>query len=221
MTLRAAIIGAGRIGCGFNWSDDAYTHAGAYRHWGARVKLGGVIEKDPERRSAAQTKWAVPVSDRLDWLMDLRPDIVSICTNPEDRHEILDFLRGKPWLKGVWCEKPWKGGKLHCPTQVNYMRRADPAHQFYASKAGTHLRLVVYGKPDETTMCHFYDLSYWWKVPLEYRDYNGPCAYILETPEKAVFFDKGGVEGGPCFSLMLANLIDHVENPKIPLFSPV
>lgn len=220
--LKAAIIGAGRIGTGFNWNDDAYTHAGAYRYHRSRVRLAGIVEKDVERRSDASVKWAAPASERLDWLLDLQPDIVSICTGPKERVEVLDFLRGKPWLKGVWCEKPWKGRKLDVPTQVNYLRRADKKHQHIASLSKTHQpKLIVYGKPDETTMCHFYDLAHWWNAVLDYRDYNGPCAYVVQYPGMGPdFFDNGGINPGECMNGMLGNLLDHVEK-KTPLYSPV
>jgi len=219
---RALVIGAGRIGAGFGWNDDSYTHAGAYRALSDRVELVGFVENDLERRVKANMKWKVPTYDNVAMaLYVLNPDIVSVCVQPEQQDEVMDQVNGM--VKAVWCEKPWVTTfKPSIPVQVNYMRRGDPWHRDLREN---HIMddgydtLIVYGKDDETTRCHFVDLAKWWKVKLDYRPFVGPCAYILRTTERDYFFDAGGVDGGTCFEAMLGNLLDHVDNGT-PLWSP-
>lgn len=215
---KALIIGAGRIGAGFDWSDDAYTHAGAYKALTDRVDLLGFVEPDPERAGAAKRKWLLPAYDDLaDALGYVKPDVVSICTGPDDRAEILSLVDACPSVKGIWCEKPWRGSYPRQPVQVNYLRRADPDHRYIANIKSASI-LVVYGKDDETTKCHFLDLAKFWSCKLDYRPFNGPCAYIF-LGAGTRFFDNGGIDAGACMKGMLENLLDHLDKGT-PLYSP-
>lgn len=220
---RAVIIGAGRIGAGWNWHDDSHTHAGAYLALKDRVELVGFVEPWMDRADAATKKWGVP-QVFMNQLGELNVNIVSVCVHPEQRAEVLKSLQWREDLDGsvagIWCEKPWVwDGKFRGRVQVNYQRRADQLHQSLAIANVLNRRLVVYGKDDETTRCHFRDLARWWKVPLEYRPFQGPCAYILETDGAPFWFDAGGVDSGKCFKAMLGNLLDAVEG-KADLWSP-
>jgi len=76
--------------------------------------------------------------------------------------------------------------------------------------------------------CHFEDLKKWWKCSLDYRTFNGGCAYLYQADKEyqehdnsngLEFFDNGGVDGGTCFKAMLGNLLDHIEG-KAELWSP-
>ena len=230
MTRKALIIGAGRIGAGWGWKDLSYTHAGAYRAHKDRVELIAFVEPNAERADQAERMWGVTAYETLEEaLTSWKPSIVSVCTQPEDQINVMSRLEIDPNVEGVWCEKPYMGFPSKKPVQVNYMRRADPGHQFWKERVWRDRlgdtrnypeRLIVYGKDDLTTRCHFYDLAKWWGCVLEYRPFNGPCAYILETSDgKARFFDNGGVDGGFCFQGMLKNLLDHLDNDT-PLWSP-
>lgn len=220
---RALVIGAGRIGAGFNWHDDAYTHAGAYKALKDRAELVGFVEPDIDRGIAATQKWgAINYPDLEEALKLARPDIVSVCVQPDQQEAVLDRLPDT--LKGVWCEKPLMStcNEWPWPMQVNYMRRGDQAHRVMR-KMSTFMTLTVYGKDDVHTKCHFEDLAAFWKARLDYRAINGPCSYVLhvpgESPSKAVFFDNGGVDGGKCFKAMLTNLLDTIDG-KDTLWSP-
>lgn len=226
---RCLIVGAGRIGAGFNWHDDDYTHAGAYRALSDRVELVGFVETDEERANAARAKWEVPVKMTLiDAFVDLRPDIVSVCVQPEWQSYILGQLGQYKGIKGIWCEKPWTGTCVDgVPMQVNFMRRADPEHRFIAGEYRGG-RLVVYGKDDIHTRCHFEDLQRWWEAELDYRPLLGPCSYVYTTSRKRLpllegdgvfFFDNGGVRPASCMKAMLANLLSNIDHGT-PLFSP-
>lgn len=227
MKHRALVIGAGRIGAGYNWHDLEYTHAGAYKALADRVELVGFVEPDYNRRFAAGLQWKVPTYESVAVALHaLHPDIVSVCVQPDQQDEVMDQVNGM--CNAVWCEKPWVTTfKPLCPVQLNFMRRGDHQHQLIAQlRAGG--RLIVYGKDDIHTKCHFEDLAKWWDAELDYRPLVGPCSYVyLESRERylahevegVTFFDNGGVDGGQCFKAMLGNLLDHIDNGT-PLWSP-
>ena len=214
MKHRAVVVGAGRIGAGYNWDQDlAYTHAGAYQALRDRVELVGFVEHDENRAARAKEKWNVPVyEDVPTGIMALRPDIVSVCVQPSVQQFVMSLIED---VKAIWCEKPFVSKAPEgIPVQVNYMRHGDPLHRQIAAEVPGQ-KLVVYGKDDIHTRCHFEDLGRWWQAELDYRVFNGPCAYIYGNH----FFDKGGVDGGKCFKAMLENLLDHVDTGT-PLWSP-
>jgi hypothetical protein len=216
---KALIIGAGRIGAGFRWADDSYTHAGAYRALKDRVDLIAFVEPNPERADAAEKKWGVTAYETLEEaLTSWKPSIVSVCTQPEDQINVMSRLEIDPNVEGIYCEKPYMGFPSKKAVQVNYLRRGDPAHRHIASMPHLNTRLIVYGKDDLTTKCHFLDLAEWWKCELDYRPFNGPCAYAVQGAGSR-FFDNGGVNGGECMKAMLGNLLDHLDK-NTPLWSP-
>lgn len=228
---RLLIVGAGRIGAGFNWDDPGYTHAGAARALADRVELVGFVEPHGERRRQAQ-RWGARVYDLLsDALEDCDPDIISICTPPNDRQEPICACLAAG-VKGLWIEKPLSGHSATCAqmiakdiaaagvkANVNYLRRADLAHQFIARHhhSGT---LEVWAKDDIHTRCHFEDLRRWWRCKLIYNVIDGPCRYRYTYPYlKVAFFDNGGVNPAECMKGMLGNLLDAVEG-EAKLWSP-
>lgn len=221
MKHRAVVIGAGRIGASYEWGDREYTHAGAYQALRDRVELVGFIEPDNDRAISAKLKWHVPVYEDIPTgIMALRPDIVSICVQPEQQAKVYQQMNWSG-IKGVWQEKPFvviPTEELPMPPiQVNYMRRADETHREINDNAPGG-KLIVYGKDDIHTKCHFEDLAKWWDAKLDYRVFSGPCAYIYERGCHW-WFDNGGVDGGECFKAMLGNLLDHVDNGT-KLWSP-
>jgi len=219
---RAVIVGAGRIGAGYNWHDDVYTHAGAYKALSDRVELVGFVEPDLERGRACGIKWGIPWTTDLPMALDVqKPDIVSVCTQPEQQAQTIG--RALPFgIKAIWCEKPFVSAKAWIPIQVNYLRRGDPVHQKIAREHQGG-KLIVYGKDDIHTRCHFDDLAKWWKATLEYHVENGPCRYYYTMgstyDDLSWAFPNGGVDGGQCMKAMLGNLLDHLDKGD-PLWSP-
>ncbi len=224
MKHRAVIVGAGRIGAGWNWTDLPYTHAGAYKALADRVQLVAFVDPIRERVHDAMLKWGhmeggmsayctTDINQSLAGAIKLyKPDIISICTQPERRaEEVVQCLHDD--LKGFWIEKPIgfdcepPGYDKLPPIQVNYMRRADRKHQWIAeNRQGGNL--TVFGKDDIHTKCHFEDLAKWWQAKLIYDWHGGE-----------MFFDNGGVDGGTCFKAMLENLLDHIDKGE-KLWSP-
>lgn len=215
---RAVIVGAGRIGAGFGWHDDAYTHAGAYQALRDRVELVGFIEPDNDRATAAKLKWHLPVYEDVPiGLMAFRPDIVSVCVQPEQQWNVLKLIEG---VKALWCEKPYVSPNPEKTlVQVNYLRRADKLHRWMATERPGGV-LKVFGKDDIHTRCHFDDLAAWWNAKLEYYPQNAPCHYYYTLGEDTYAFPNGGLEKpGDQMRDMLANLLDHLDKGE-PLWSP-
>ena len=223
MKYKALITGAGRIGAAFSWHDDEYSHAGAYRALKDRVELLGFLDPVVERGAAASRKWGLPyfTSPLESTIRELKPDIISICTQPETQSLVYEQLRGCS-ARVLWTEKPYWGPRgFPIPTQVNLMRRADPEHQKIAKakEGSTGGVLNVTGKLDHHTIPHFEDLARWWRVDrINYTISQGPCSYYLDYYEGR-HFPNGGVDGGKCFKGMLENICDFLDNGT-PLYSP-
>lgn len=109
MTLRALIVGCGRIAGGYNASpDDAMvlTHALAYgRHPG--YALAACVDPDAAARAAFAGRWAVPAAfDSLEAALAAETyDIVSVCAPTETHLDLLERLSQAPAPR-VFAEKP-------------------------------------------------------------------------------------------------------------------
>lgn len=212
---RALVIGAGRIGAGFQWPDKDYTHAGAYQALRDRVELVGFIEPDNDRAVSAKLKWQVPVyEDVPTGLMALRPDVVSVCVQPKDQPQVMRLLADIEDIKGIWCEKPYVSEVPEdVAVQVNYIRRADVLHQLLKHLDLRSAKLTVWAKDDIHTKCHFDDLRDFWGIQnVVYNTIDGPCRYELEVNDhRTIHFNNGGVSGAVCMQRMLRNLLDYIE----------
>jgi dTDP-4-amino-4,6-dideoxygalactose transaminase/predicted dehydrogenase len=95
--LRAAIIGYGGI---------APSHAWGYELSG-RAMVVAVSDVRPEALAAAASKQprVRTFRDYRQLLEELRPDVISICTWPRLRREIVE-LAAECGVKGILCEKP-------------------------------------------------------------------------------------------------------------------
>ena len=210
---RALIIGAGRIGSGFGWMPTSYvyTHADAYLALKDRVELVGFVEPDPGRLECAGAKYGG--SDGFKTfrtlepaLAELKPDVVSICTQPAERAVPLALCNQIAGIRYFWCEKPLALLDVPIDThiQVNYWRRFEPMHRQIKDKLeagdyGEIVRLVVCAKRDVHTVCHFTDLALWWGVsPAKFTYCDVPasdfttCEYTLYTTTRVLRFKAGG-----------------------------
>lgn len=206
---RAVIIGAGRIGAGYNWPPHpfVYTHADAYLKLKDRVELVGFSDLDRARADAAEAKYGLPCfADTSHAIAKLEPDIISVCVPPERQCEAFyDVTTWKDKIKGVWCEKPSMivAEKVdpNLKIQVNYIRRFDTLHnsvkgELQAGTLGSPIVLVVMAKPGLETECHFTDLAKWWGVQLEYvpivgAEYVNTEYELICTKGKVRFFQGG------------------------------
>lgn len=223
MAHRLLICGAGRIGAGFNWNDDGYTHAGAARALSDRIELVGFVETDKTRAKAAEDKWNVKVYTSMNEAIQRHePDVVSVCTPPVNHSIAVDWLTDQTEVQGIWVEKPYSPEQLRMVppwVQVNYLRRADPRHQAMAAQKFAGI-LTVTAKDDIHTRCHFEDLAKWWRAELVYQPIKeGPCSYVYRVDDFPYEFKNGGVDPAACMKGMLGNLMDTMEGKTI-LWSP-
>ena len=219
------------MGSGFGLGEKShyYVHAKTYKDLADRVDLLAFVEPDPERAKFGLEKWGIQVVGDLDSaLKEFKPDIVSVCTQPDLRESVIDAC-AKAGVEGVWCEKPYDlKYSTKMLVQVNYCRRFDRFHKKVKGmmKDVTASRLVVMAKKDVHTVCHLTDLARWWNVDhLDYVDTPGePGAYMLryKVMDKVwleQFFPSGGLTGDDFMRGALENLLDAVEG-KAELLSP-
>ena len=236
---RALIIGAGRIGAGFNWINTpyVYTHADTYLAMKERVELVGFVEPDKERANAASKKYRVPTLRSVkDAIKTLNPNVISICTQPDKRSdlywEVLGASTGTPAFDGPygwWVEKPWTSTDFTAtfPIQVNYMRRGERVHRALAGVGKG--KLTVWAKRDAHTVCHFTDLARFWgleRSQLIYNPIDGPNFYEWEyatatplNPNTKIRFEGGGLTDG-FMERMCGNLLDAMDY-QTGLISPI
>ncbi len=151
MSYRAAVIGCGRIGCGFD--DDPRrttvgTHAGAYRRVPG-VELVALADTDPAKLERYGAKFGVTgrYADHRALLAQERPDIVSICTWADSHRAIVeDAVAAR--VRAIFCEKPIadtldaaRAMRQLCAARgvlllVNHRRRFDAYHRDIARFIG-------------------------------------------------------------------------------------
>ena len=109
MVLRTAVVGCGRIGCGFD--DDPLrktisTHASAYNHH-SKTKLDALCDIDVEKLKKYGEKYSVDnLFTNIDELLEKsKPDLISVCTQVH-QHEEITIKAAKAGVKGIFCEKP-------------------------------------------------------------------------------------------------------------------
>lgn len=246
---RAVIIGCGRMGaCRDHHSNLAnYSHIEAYQALQDRVEVVGFVDRVIDRAKQAAQQWGVKFyGDHVAAaLAHLGPDIVSICTPPSDRYEIVKACEESPTIQGIWCEKPYglnwtpymRDAETEIKVQVDYIRRFDKRHQQIRARrladAGVLTppgHLVVISANDIHTTSHFTDLADYWHIARErllYIPFHGPSLYILREsgPDAGRYagwkdeaFIGGGVETG-FMEAALGNLLDAVDGTA-DLISP-
>lgn len=176
---RAAVIGCGRIGCGFD--DDpnrtqVSTHAGAYRGT-ADVELVALADLDRARLDKYGGKFGV-AGRYLDYREMFRreaPDVVSVCTW-SGTHAAVVRDAVDAGVQAVFCEKPMadcaadaRAMSALCESRsvvllVNHKRRFSPFHQavarfLRAGRIGVIQQVTVYYVSGAAnTGSHLFDL---------------------------------------------------------------
>lgn len=160
MTLRAAIIGCGRIAGGYDREvpdvadPDAWsaTHAGAYMLC-PDTELVAAADPSDNARDAFAQKWSCEnlYADYREMLDDLSPDIVSICSPTNTHMETFDAAIGLG-AKGIVLEKPvavdladaerMQSIAGDVPVVVNFTRRFNPSY----AEVAANIQNGVYGR---------------------------------------------------------------------------
>jgi len=144
MKYRAAVIGCGRIGFGFDRDPKrkhVATHAGAY-NFAKGVELEAVCDINKKALEECARRWHVrgAYTNFKKMLKKEKIDILSICTPPETHYSMLKEAVESP-LKAIFCEKPLAVNvkdaeemvrlcrKKGIILQVDHQRRFCPLHE--------------------------------------------------------------------------------------------
>jgi len=156
--INAGIIGCGQIAGGYDEvmkDDDIRTHANAYKQ-NPMVNLISVCDTDKKRLNQFAEYWKVQneYTNYKDMLENDMIDILSICTNPVNRLEMIRKA-ADTGVQLIFCEKPLTESldesqeivdycrEKNVKLAVNYKRRWDVFHQEIRS----NILNGVYGKP--------------------------------------------------------------------------
>ena len=173
-----AIIGLGRIGCGFddeNFSSRIFTHAGAYVK-NKKTKLIAFSDIDEKKLLKYGKKYKVKNLYRnFDEMFDKEKlDIVSICTHADSHYQIVERAV-KAGIKGIFLEKPisdslYNAKKIininNVKLQIDHQRRFSKFYQntkqmISNKKIGNIKRVnAYYGNGIINTGTHLMDLIY-------------------------------------------------------------
>ncbi len=176
---RAAVVGCGRIGCGFD--DDPNrtqisTHAGAYRQTSG-VELVALADLDQAKLDRYGEKFSVAgrYLDYREMLQRESPEIVSVCT-ASGTHQAVVRDAVEAGVKAIFCEKPMAdraedAKAMHdlCERRgvvlmVNHKRRFSTFHQSVAAwlrsgRIGAIQQVTVYYVSGvANTGSHLFDL---------------------------------------------------------------
>ncbi len=141
---KAAIIGCGRIGCGFDEDPkrkNISTHAGAYSN-NLEIELVALADVDQEALEKYSKRFNVPrkYTDYKEMLANEKLDIISVCTWNKTHFEIVQEAV-KRGVKAIFCEKPISDNvnsakemikicnENNVLLMINHQRRFDPTHQ--------------------------------------------------------------------------------------------
>tara|TARA_B100002003_G_C14099267_1_gene528684 strand:- start:44 stop:1027 length:984 start_codon:yes stop_codon:yes gene_type:complete len=157
--INAGIIGCGQIGGGYDeemLDNNIRTHVKAYKQ-NPHVDLKSVSDVDQQRLNQFAENWEVEnrYTDYEEMLKNEMIDILSICTKPVNRFEMIRKAVDTG-VRLIFCEKPLadsldEGQKIidYCYSNnvklaVNYKRRWDVFHQ----QVKNNIINGEYGKPE-------------------------------------------------------------------------
>jgi predicted dehydrogenase len=155
-TYKVAIIGAGKIGCGYDapHSERVLTHAHAITK-NPRLILGGIVDTDAARGKQEAQKWNTIFFDNLEEMQrNVMPEVVVIAT-PDDTHTSMLERTLVGNAKLVILEKPpatnldeetrMRSLRTPVPIIVNYRRQFDQRMQSLRKEisSGTYGDVIV------------------------------------------------------------------------------
>lgn len=177
--LRCAVIGCGRIGCGFDEKSDLHnpkTHAGSY-FTNPKTKLVALCDVDKSKLEKFGKKFHVDnlYTDTKEMFSKENLDCVSICTLV-DTHLVLVEEAIRFGVKAIFLEKPISDSlqnahkivklckKNKVTLIIDHQRRFDPVYHsvqsFIKKKKLGNLQLVdiYYGAGIANTCSHIFDV---------------------------------------------------------------
>jgi len=211
-----AIIGLGRIGCGFddeNFSSRIFTHAGAYVK-NKKTKLIALCDIDEKKLLKYGKKYKVKnIYRNFEEMFDKEElDVVSICTHSNSHYHIVE-IAVNAGIKGIFLEKPISNSlndakkiieickKNNVKLQIDHQRRFSKFYQstkkiIHNKKFGNIKRInTYYGNGIINTGTHLMDLirflvgDFLW---VEGKTSKFPCSLKNDLNIDGNFFLKNG-----------------------------
>ncbi|MSO54337.1 MAG: Gfo/Idh/MocA family oxidoreductase [Rhodospirillales bacterium] len=198
--LTAAIVGLGRVGSRFDEEPGRgiWSHAGAYLTSCRYRLMGGAdLTIDNRERFAMRCPDARVFESAAKMMHDIRPDVLSICTPPKGRADLVEYLFSVHLPKVLIAEKPLEidgvarqrlidvCARLGVPLLVNYNRRYERVYRevreaIIAGLIGTVTSITVTAPPRLwTTGSHAIDLLLFFaqEAPDDWRVLGLPALY--------------------------------------------
>lgn len=194
MTLKAAIIGCGRVAWMLEYDPlekRPCTHMGAYLELekAGKVKVVSAADTDPKRLNAFAERFGLEkdgaYNEYVMMLREARPDMVSICAYaPERFRMVMDCIDAG--VRGIWCEKAFatslqEAGEMSKACRdngvsliVSHMRRWYPEYRMARQLAltggiGRLLSMVSHFSGSLIhTGTHAFDVLRWFGGPVEW-----------------------------------------------------
>ena len=179
MVYKCAIIGCGRIGCGFDDNSKLIrTHAGAYYN-NSKTILNALCDIDKSKLLKYGKKYHVTnlYTDYKEMLRNEKPELISICTLVDTHYNIVSEAI-KNSARGIFLEKPIANSlsnarkinnlckKNNTTLLIDYQRRFIPIYYkikewISARKFGNIQNVTVYyGGGVANTGSHIFDMLY-------------------------------------------------------------
>ncbi len=181
---RAAVVGLGQIGMGYDLALDArthvLTHARAFQQHPAFELVAGVDLDDARRRAFEKHYGVEAFADVGRCLTSTRPDVVAVATPTAGHLQAVREILGERSPKALLCEKPLAlevqeareivaaCESRDCRLYVNYIRRSEPGvaeveRRLRAGLIGLPVKGVAwYSKGLFNNGSHFMNLLEYW-----------------------------------------------------------
>ena len=179
MVYKCAVIGCGRIGCGFDDNSKLIrTHAGAYYN-NSKTTLNALCDIDKNKLLKYSKKYHVTnlYTDYKEMLRKEKPELISICTLVDTHYNIVSEAI-KNSVRGIFLEKPVADSlsnarkinnlcqKNNTTLLIDYQRRFVPIYCMVKKcistrKFGNIQNVTIYyGGGISNTGSHIFDMLY-------------------------------------------------------------
>jgi predicted dehydrogenase len=216
MAYKAALIGLGKIGMGYDRQLSTDTHVLSHAralHLHPDFKLVGAADPDPVLGKAFADIYGATAYRSVDELLDeIHPDVMVVASVTPTHNGILTLILAHHTPKAILCEKPLAYdsavaqimvdacARQRVPLYVNFIRRADPGVREIKSRIDTGCivmpfkAVVWYSKGLLHNGSHFADLLGYWFGPIRAAALINPGRSLPDhdaEPDFQLTFDQG------------------------------
>ena len=125
-TYRVALIGTGRVGYQFNFSDLPDNHAEAICAHPRCALVAGVNRgRDKLVDFGQRFNVSALYHDYRQMLREVAPDICIITTHPQHHAEMVTACAAEPTTRAIICEKPMALTLAECHAMIDACEQAD------------------------------------------------------------------------------------------------